>query len=136
MLRQRQTSPQEVFWQACDAARTDALKTGLEVTLSFDDKTKAFVCNDGQNPPATLPVPSPDPDLAVDFHANDPSVANEVLIGGTLVETHPLPSVSFFSDGTCSPFHVQFRAKSGAYTVAIDPWTCAKALPAIPPAGR
>jgi general secretion pathway protein H len=51
-----------------------------------------------------------------------------VLIGGTVVETEPLAAVTFYNDGTCTPFRVQLRANGAAHILSIDPWTCAPVL--------
>jgi len=50
------------------------------------------------------------------------------LIGGQLVESERIESVSFYPDGTCAPFRVQFRTTGPAKVIAIDPWTCAAML--------
>ena len=51
------------------------------------------------------------------------------LIGGQLVSTATVPSVSIYPNGTCTPFRAQFRLRGGTvYTVDIDPWTCAPVL--------
>ena len=54
----------------------------------------------------------------------------DVLVGGQLVETQTLPSVTFYGDGTCSPFRAQLRNKGvDPRVLEIDPWTCAQVLP-------
>jgi hypothetical protein len=39
-----------------------------------------------------------------------------------------MPSVTFYDDGTCTPFRVQLRTNAGAHMLTIDPWTCAPVL--------
>jgi general secretion pathway protein H len=73
-------------------------------------------------------VPGADPDLGVDFLSSKAGGGSSILVGGTLLETGALPHVSFYSDGTCSPFRVQFRSKGAAHVISIDPWTCAQTL--------
>jgi general secretion pathway protein H len=51
-----------------------------------------------------------------------------ILLGGVLVESQPVPHVTFYSDGTCSPFRVQFMRNGSVSTLAVDPWTCAAVL--------
>jgi general secretion pathway protein H len=118
-------TPDEIFWEAARTARRSALTSEREVRLSYDDKEKQFVLEGGAGG-KTFPVPE-NRDLTIDFlHAQ--STGGSVLIGGQLVDTKTLPSVSFFPDGTCSPFRVQFRTTGPARILAIDPWTCAPVL--------
>ena len=51
-----------------------------------------------------------------------------MLADGGLVETQPRVSVTFYEDGTCTPFRVQLRTRDGAHLLSIDPWTCAPVL--------
>jgi len=122
----RPRTAQEIFWEANHAARRTALKTEHEVQLSFDAKEKKFVVADGD---ATQAFPVPEAhDLTVDFLLAQ-ATGGSLLIGGQLVDTHTLPAVSFYPDGTCSPFRIQFRVTGGpAHVIAIDPWTCAAVL--------
>jgi general secretion pathway protein H len=39
-----------------------------------------------------------------------------------------MPFVTLYSDGTCTPFRVQFHSNGAARIIAIDPWTCAEVL--------
>ena len=56
-----------------------------------------------------------------------------ILLGGVAVETQTLPFVTFYSDGTCTPFRAQIQRNGGVTALAIDPWTCAAVLaPADP----
>jgi len=105
------------------------LKGEGEVRLAFDDKAVAFTCDDG-GAKKTFPIENPASDLQIDFHANQPAgTANEILIGGVAEESQPIPFVTFYPDGTCSPFHIQFRAHGADHIVTVDPWTCAPMLP-------
>lgn len=125
LLRDKPTSPDEVFWKVVSEARKAALTEEVEVRVSFDDEHKAFVIDDGTDP-KSVPIPNPAPDLAVDFvPANSTQVA---LIGGTLTALDKMPSVSFYPDGTCIPFSVQIRSRGGAHLTEVDPWTCAQML--------
>ncbi|MFZ1056073.1 MAG: hypothetical protein WAN79_10410, partial [Opitutaceae bacterium] len=54
--------------------------------------------------------------------------SSSILIGGIVVETEPLTSVTFYDDGTCTPFRAQIRTNGGAHLLSIDPWTCAPIL--------
>jgi prepilin-type N-terminal cleavage/methylation domain-containing protein len=139
----------EVFWKALTEGRRQALTTQQDVRLGFDAKAKAFViganlgAQTGANAgtptsaeagtPAgtdgatqTFPVQFADK-LTVDFLPATKS-NNLVLIGGELIETNAMPFVTLYSDGTCTPFRVQFHSNGAARFIAIDPWTCAEVL--------
>jgi general secretion pathway protein H len=128
VLADRPTTPSDVFRKALSEARRTAVEKNVEVRLSFDAKTKAFVAlsDDGtQNYPADTGG-----DLNVDFLSPQKG-GSAILVGGELVETQTLPFVTFYPDGTCSPFKVQIRTDNGTASItAIDPWTCAPVLPA------
>jgi general secretion pathway protein H len=126
LLANQSTSPDEVFWKACGSARKEALEEQKDVLLTYDPKVRGFVINDG-NGKATIPVPGTD-DLVIDFHPVKSDSSSSVLIGGTLVETTPMAAATFYSDGTCTAFRAQVRAKGGAHMISVDPWTCAPVI--------
>lgn len=131
MLSDQSASPDDQFWKACAAARKEALDEDRSVVLTYDARARGFVLNDGSQQ-TQIPVTGPD-DLVIDFHPAQGlqgSTGSMVLVGGTLVETQPMASVTFYSDGTCMPFRAQVRANGGAHVLAIDPWTCAPVLSA------
>ena len=126
MLSDKAKSLDEQFWLACTAARKQALEDRKSVVISYDPKTRGFVFSEGTAHVA-VPVTGPE-DLMIDFHAAQPSSVSESLVGGTLVETEPIASVTFYNDGTCTPFRAQIRANGGAHTLLVDPWTCAPVI--------
>jgi prepilin-type N-terminal cleavage/methylation domain-containing protein len=126
LLNSRSASPDDVFWQACAAARKSALRSGTEARLGFDDKTKSFLVTNGAAS-RSISVSSADDQLAISFLTTQGS-ASAVLVGGTLLETQSMPFVTFYPDGTCIPFRVQVRLRDGVHSIAIDPWTCARVL--------
>jgi prepilin-type N-terminal cleavage/methylation domain-containing protein len=126
LLANQSTSPDEQFWKACGSARKEALEEQKSVLLSYDPKVRGFVINDG-NGKVTLPLPGTD-DVTIDFHPVESDSSSKILVGGTLVETEPLAAATFYSDGTCTAFRAQVRAKGGAHLISVDPWTCAPVL--------
>jgi general secretion pathway protein H len=126
LLTDKGRSLDEQFWQICARARKMALEDRQSVLLSYDPKTKGFVLADAQSK-VGVPVTGPD-DTMVDFHPAQADSGSQVLVGGTLVETQPLAYVTFYNDGTCTPFRVQVRANNDAHLLAVDPWTCAPIL--------
>jgi general secretion pathway protein H len=129
LLRNQGKSPDDIFWQAVLQARRTALKSGRDVELGYDEKAKAFTIDDGQSP-KSIPIPEPADDLKVSFVPVDNATGASVMIAGTVVSTDSMPSVTFFHDGICTPFKVQFYARGAAHLDSIDPWTCAPVLPA------
>jgi prepilin-type N-terminal cleavage/methylation domain-containing protein len=125
-LMTQKDSPDEQFWKATAAARKEALEEGKSVLMTYDDKTRGFVLNDGSQK-RTLSVTGAD-DLVIDFHPVQSDSSSSSLIGGTLVETEPLAAVTFYNDGTCTPFRVQLRSGGAAHILSVDPWTCAAVL--------
>jgi general secretion pathway protein H len=126
LLEDKSPSADTQFWKACSEARTEALDEGRSVLLSFDAKARGFVLDDGAAKRG-LPFKGAD-DVVVDFHPAQSDAGSSALVGGTLVETEPLASVTFYDDGTCTPFRAQVRSKAGAHMLSIDPWTCAQVL--------
>lgn len=124
LLNRGTQTPEQVFWDASGKARSTALEQNHDVLLRYDDKDKAFVLeNDGSA--EKFPV-VPDDKLTIDFL--QATTGSSVLIGGQLVDTATVPFVTFYADGTCTPFRVQFRTTGPATVITIDPWTCAREL--------
>jgi len=125
LLADRPVTVEGVFWEAAKAARRDALLHQRDVRLRYDGRQRAFVA-DVRGGEAAFTVP--EGEVKVDFLPVASSTAGLVLIGGLLVDTRTLPSVTFYADGTCSPFRVQVSTGGPARTLAIDPWTCAPVM--------
>lgn len=122
-------SAQDVFWKAVAGARKSALETGKETRLSFAedrDHGRRFVVTDGTTT-KEFPVVT-----AAELHVNllsaQPKAGTAVIMAGQVVDLESLPFVTFYGDGTCSPFRVQVRIGVDTTTLAIDPWTCAQVL--------
>lgn len=127
LLNHGAETPEQVFWDASAKARETALKQDHDVLLSYDDKEKTFVL-DNNGSTEKFPV-VPDDHLTIDFlHASTSDGRGTALIGGQLVDTETIPFVTFYADGTCTPFRVQFRTNGPADVIAVDPWTCAREL--------
>ena len=127
-------TPDEVFWNAVTASRRQALLSGREVRLAFEPG----VTGEGSDTPGSLSATWDDGgeqlfpfekmgQVACEFLTTQKG-ASAILVGGELIETQTIPYVTFYGDGTCSPFRVQFRIGTSAHTLAIDPWTCAQML--------
>ena len=142
LIGDRPVTPDDVFWQAVQEARKTALKVGHDVRLKFDKEKKQFLLIDGFAQPVlaadgftredlplkVFPVPERAAEgLTVDFlSAQKGGLA--ILVGGVLLESQPIPYVTFYDDGTCSAFRAQFARSGGSHILSIDPWTCAPVL--------
>jgi len=143
LLNEQPVTADEVFWAAVQEARKVALKNEAAVRLKFDGERKRFLLLDGQAPSVLeadgftleerplqeFPIPAATPDLAIDFLAPARG-GNAILVGGVLLESQPVPFVTFHGDGTCTPFRLQIFRTGGAQVLSIDPWTCAPVLKA------
>jgi general secretion pathway protein H len=126
LIGDKPATPEDVFWKTVQEARGLALREERDIQVTFDPAEKVFLVHDGKKP-KEMPVPA-GRDLVIEFLAAS-SNRSTVLIGGDLVESRPIPSVTFFADGTCSPFRLQIRNGGAGRTINIDPWTCARVLP-------
>jgi general secretion pathway protein H len=131
LARDKAITPEDIFWKAVTETRKIALLSGHEVRLSYvgkDAKDRALVARALDGTEVRFPFDMPG-DLTVDFLSTQKSTS-AILIRGQLVETQTIPFVTFYGDGTCSPFRLQIRMGGEPRTLAIDPWTCALVLPA------
>ena len=126
LLREKPATAEEVLRRAILEARRYALNGRVDVWLSFDNKTRTFHARtiEGER---EVPVPLPG-ELQIDFLRAERT--STMLVGGDVVDTSALPYVTFYADGTCSPFRAQLRTGGPARFVTLDPWTCAPLLEA------
>jgi prepilin-type N-terminal cleavage/methylation domain-containing protein len=149
LLSEKPVTTHEVFWQAVQETRKAALKAEHEMRLKFDKEKKQFVVLDGlapsrlaadgftreEVPLKQFPVPNAGgADFEISFLSAGKGGAT-ILLGGLLVESQPISHVTFYSDGTCSPFRLQLMRGGSVSTLSIDPWTCAPVLPPTDPNG-
>ena len=128
LLNNKPMSADDVFWNAVEEARKMALKSDGDAVLTYQDdqeKGKAFVVT-GASGSKSFPIPKPG-DLEVTFLSGQKG-GNLIMVGGTVLETQKIPSVTFYADGTCTPFRVQFFRNGATHAAQIDPWTCAPML--------
>ncbi len=130
LLAEKPPSADDVFWSTVRIARKTALNAEQDLNLRYDEKTKAFQLTppDGNIQSFPIPVAGSGSDLIVEFLAAQ-KTGGSILLGGTVVETEPLSGgVTFYADGTCTPFRLQIRVNGGAHIIALDPWTCSPVL--------
>ncbi|MSU69508.1 MAG: prepilin-type N-terminal cleavage/methylation domain-containing protein [Opitutaceae bacterium] len=125
LLADQPATPEDIFRKAVGEARKYAVEHDTEVRLGYDPKGKVFRAGTTAGT-RHFPVTAPG-EVTFDFLAAQKG-GSAVMIAGIIVETQPLPFVTFYPDGTCSPFRVQLRTAGSARVIAIDPWTCAPML--------
>lgn len=131
LLGDRPKTAAELFWLAAGAARKEALLQNHSVRLSLDSKTREFILTSGSVETRMPFVPAQTAEL--DFlPPKSTGTASAILIAGELVETQTQPFVTFYGDGTCSPFRVQLKSHTQTRVLEIDPWTCAPMLASQP----
>jgi general secretion pathway protein H len=151
-------SAEDVFWQAVNGCRKQALLSGREVTLRFakggNEEPAALVAtweggearhpfgvaktgagagagggNSGGGTPSAASAAAANAAMVVCDFLTTQKGNSTILVGGVLMETTTLASVTFYGDGTCTPFRAQLRAGgSEPQVLDIDPWTCAQVL--------
>lgn len=126
ILIDRGQSAEEVFWGAVGEARKFALLNEVDVTLQFDAENQRFIAS-ALGQARSFPVPLEEVMELEFLGVNEGD--QTVLIGGALVETNVIDSVTFFGDGTCVPFRARLAvAERSPVLLEIDPWTCAPVL--------
>jgi general secretion pathway protein H len=144
LLNDQPVSVDDVFWKAVQQARKTALRAEHDIRLRFDQEKKQFLIVDGVAPAVVaadgftkeevplkiFPVFVPSgTDMSVDLlPAPTKGLGTAILIGGVLLESQPLKYVTFYSDGTCTPFRLQVMRSGAEHKLSIDPWTCAQVL--------
>jgi prepilin-type N-terminal cleavage/methylation domain-containing protein len=133
LTRDKSVTPEDVFWKAVMETRRIALISGREVHLSFasksGDKEPALVARMADGTEQRFPFEQANQrEFIIEFLVKQKG-GGSMLLGGQLVETQTIPFVTFFADGTCSPFRLQIRAGGEPRVIEIDPWTCALVLP-------
>ena len=125
-LVNRAESPVEVFWLAVGEARKQALENEIDIDLRFNNEDQLFEASTLLGTRAT-PLPS-EMQMQLDFLGVGGS-GQTIMIGGRLIETSLLEQVTFFRDGTCTPFRARLTLEGEQpILLEIDPWTCAPIL--------
>lgn len=139
LLNDKPASLTDIFWRAVMEARKGALTHERDVTLRFvddRDRGKMFLVTDGDlKKEFPLPPQLVTRDLDITFLSLQKG-GNTVMIGGLVMETHPLSAVTFYSDGTCQGFRMQVLRNGSVGLTSIDPWTCAPVLTPDPNAPK
>lgn len=127
LFRARQRTPADIFWEAVQAARLQAVQEDVVVTMRFDEKNKRLLWHGPAGGERTLDWPG----KTLEFLPADSN--DTILIGGQLVGTGAVPAVRFHADGTTDRFRVQLTDAEGRVSrLELDPWTAAPVVRASP----
>ncbi len=120
LFRSRQRTPVDIFWEAVQAARLQAVQEDVVVTMRFDEKNQRLLWHGPAGGERSLAWPGKNLEFL-------PAEADDtVLIGGQLVGTGAIPAVRFHADGTTDRFRVQLTDAEGRVSrLELDPWTAA-----------
>ena len=126
LFRARERTAADIFWQAVQAARLQAVQEDATVMLRFDEKKRRVVWNSAA---AAHELDWPGKNLEfLPVDRND-----TILLGGQLVGTGGMAVVRFYADGGVDRFRAQLTDAAGRVTrLDLDPWTCAPVLRAAP----
>jgi general secretion pathway protein H len=131
----------DVFWKVVQEARKRALKAEHEIRLRFDEREQCFVLINGAAPTVlaadgvtrteatlqTFSLPRGTGEIEVNFLGTGKG-GPTIMVRGQVIESRDVKHVTFYADGTCTPFRLQIRRSGGVNTLAVDPWTCAPVL--------
>ena len=127
LFRSRQRTPADIFWEAVQAARLQAVQEDAVVTLRFDEKAGRLLWGGAAGAERGLAWPGRNLEFL-------PAESRDtILIGGQLAGTGALPAVHFYADGTADRFRVQLTDAAGQISrLEIDPWTAAPVVRSAP----
>ena len=119
LFRSQEMTMDDVFWQAVQSARLQAVEGDVTVELRYDDRKKQLRWGAGEAG-GTLPWPG----KSLEFLPVEKR--DSVLIGGQLTETGRMKTVKFYADGSAENFRGQLTGNDGRIShLEMDPWTCA-----------
>ncbi|HEX2860732.1 MAG TPA: type II secretion system protein [Lacunisphaera sp.] len=126
MFRARERTMTDVFWEAVQAARLEAVQGDTTVTMRFDEKSRRILWG------ATGDAHGVDwPGRNLEFLPMESG--GSILLGGQLAGTGKLGAVRFHPDGTTDRYRVQLTDPTGQISrLELDPWTTAPVLRATP----
>ncbi|MDQ5979618.1 MAG: ral secretion pathway protein [Verrucomicrobiota bacterium] len=127
MFRSRQRTPADIFWEAVQAARLQAVQEDVVVTMRFDEKNQRLLWHGPAGGEHGLDWPGKN----LEFLPADAD--DTILLGGQLVATGAVMAVRFHADGTTDRFRVQLTDAEGRVSqLELDPWTAAPIVRASP----
>lgn len=127
MFRARERTMADVFWDAVQAARLQAVQGDTTVTMRFEEKSRRLLWG----PPSGEPHGVDWPGRNLEFLPLESR--DTILLGGQLVGVGRIEAVRFHADGTTDRYRVQLTDAAGQVTrLELDPWTTAPILRSTP----
>jgi len=122
LFRARERTAADVFWQAVQAARLQAVQEDVTVRLRYNEKDHQVVWSSvGSSHELDWPGKN------LEFLPVEQS--DTILLGGQLAGTGRLKVVRFHADGGVDRFRAQLTDAAGQITrLELDTWTCAPVL--------
>lgn len=124
LLRERPATGEEQMRLVLTKVRRQAVTNMQELRLSFDGKKRLFLV---QSVEGDKPIPL---EIKGEFQVEfvPPKAGSSIMIAGEGMETTKLPFITFYRDGSCSPFRAQLRTGGPSRIMTFDPWTCAEMI--------
>ena len=126
MLKQTELEALENgLWASIGQARQDAVFSRNPVVMRYDAENQAFVLVSGAvETPFAIDTSGlgEGVEIRVVFKEMLPSDGYR-LVRGELVTEREIETVTFFPDGTCSPFSVDLQIADYVSSIQMDPWT-------------
>lgn len=120
LFRSQEKTMNDVFWQAVQASRLQAVEGDRTVELRYDSKKNEVLWGTGETV-GNLPWPG----KKLEFMPVEKR--DTMLLGGQIVDTNGMAFVRFYADGCVENFRAQLTGADGNIShLEIDPWTCAQ----------
>lgn len=120
---------QNEFWGAVERAKQMAVFSQQPFRMRYDDELQAFVVSSGGGLQELFEVEveglGNDIEIGVLFMQTLPEDGYR-LVRGELVTQREIESITFYPDGTCTPFSVDLKIADYQSSLQIDPWTSAQ----------
>ena len=116
---------QNELWSAVDKAKQGAVFNRVLHRVRFDSENQAFMVSaDGEEVPFKVDISAlgEDVEIEVIFKLMLPRDGYR-LIQGELVTHKEIETITFYPDGTCTPFSVDLKIAEYESSYQIDPWT-------------
>lgn len=116
---------QNELWSAVEKAKQSAVFNRVPHRVRFDQESQAFMVSaDGEEVPFKVDTSGlgEEVEIEVIFKLMLPRDGYR-LIRGELVTHKEIETITFFPDGTCTPFSVDLKIAEYESSYQIDPWT-------------
>ncbi|HCR30598.1 MAG TPA: hypothetical protein DIV79_11325 [Opitutae bacterium] len=116
---------QNELWSAVEKAKQSAVFNRVPHRVRFDEKLQAFLVSaDGEEVPFQVDTSGLGEGIEIEviFKLMLPRDGYR-LIRGELVTHREIETITFFPDGTCTPFSVDLKIAEYESSYQIDPWT-------------